>query len=266
MEREGIRGLYAGVSPTLAGIVPYMGLQFAFYDLLRSSFSLLHQRDEWSYLPSHVTDYLPSPSLVAPSICGAGAGVGAKIMTMPFDLLKKRLQVARFEHTFKGSVDTLSTTTSTTMNSDMKVLNPGQSQTLTSSSSSTTTTAVPASSSSSSTSQPRTTQPLPSALQLARVIYEREGILGFYRGTVPSVVKAAVSAGITFGVYEAVIRMIKHEGKEKGKSANGMRKNNHAHDNHVYNNGDGQVEEKSEGKDIYIQKDDAKYATKSHGG
>ena len=36
-------------------------------------------------------------------------------------------------------------------------------------------------------------------------IYGREGIRGLYKGAVPSLIKAAPAAAITFSVYEAVL-------------------------------------------------------------
>ena len=33
---EGIRGLFKGVNPTLAGVIPYMGLNFAVYETLKA--------------------------------------------------------------------------------------------------------------------------------------------------------------------------------------------------------------------------------------
>lgn len=35
MQADGVRGLYAGIGPTLAGIVPYAGINFMAYDQLK---------------------------------------------------------------------------------------------------------------------------------------------------------------------------------------------------------------------------------------
>lgn len=35
LERRGVRGLYAGLTPTLIEIVPYAGLQFGTYDTFK---------------------------------------------------------------------------------------------------------------------------------------------------------------------------------------------------------------------------------------
>jgi solute carrier family 25 thiamine pyrophosphate transporter 19 len=65
---EGVSGLYRGLLPSVIQIVPYMAITFASYqyfqDLLENSF-----------------------------IAGGLSGVTAKTVVMPFDLIRKRLQV-----------------------------------------------------------------------------------------------------------------------------------------------------------------------------
>ena len=41
MQADGVRGLYAGIGPTLAGIVPYAGINFMTYDQLKKYVYLL---------------------------------------------------------------------------------------------------------------------------------------------------------------------------------------------------------------------------------
>ena len=39
-------------------------------------------------------------------------------------------------------------------------------------------------------------------------IYAREGLRGLYKGSIPSLIKAAPAAAITFSVYEAVLGVL----------------------------------------------------------
>lgn len=44
--------------------------------------------------------------------------------------------------------------------------------------------------------------------QCLRDIYLKEGVKGFYKGTVPSLVKAAPQAAVTFAAYEFVVGLL----------------------------------------------------------
>lgn len=39
-------------------------------------------------------------------------------------------------------------------------------------------------------------------------IWQQEGVRGFYKGSLPSIIKAAPSAAVTFATYEFVLRYI----------------------------------------------------------
>jgi solute carrier family 25 thiamine pyrophosphate transporter 19 len=52
-QQKGLRGFYAGLTPTLIEIVPYAGLQFGFYDSFQrwahvSNLNMLHYPQSWS--------------------------------------------------------------------------------------------------------------------------------------------------------------------------------------------------------------------------
>lgn len=77
-KREGFMGFYHGMMPTLAGVVPYMAIQFSIYERLK-------QR-----LPTDRTH-------TQEGAAGFVAGILSKFLTMPFDVVKKRIQVAGFQ-------------------------------------------------------------------------------------------------------------------------------------------------------------------------
>ncbi|KAJ6660396.1 hypothetical protein lerEdw1_017819 [Lerista edwardsae] len=82
---EGLPVFYRGLSPTLIAIFPYAGLQFSFYGLLKRLY-------DW-IIPGEGKKTGNIKNLV----CGSCAGVISKTLTYPFDLFKKRMQVAGFE-------------------------------------------------------------------------------------------------------------------------------------------------------------------------
>ncbi|XP_066474240.1 mitochondrial thiamine pyrophosphate carrier [Tiliqua scincoides] len=84
-QNEGLLTFYKGLSPTIIAIVPYAGLQFSFYGLLKRLY-------DW-IIPGEGKKTGNVKNLV----CGSCAGVISKTLTYPFDLFKKRLQVGGFE-------------------------------------------------------------------------------------------------------------------------------------------------------------------------
>lgn len=79
---EGPLTFYRGLTPTLVAVFPYAGMQFFFYNILKK---LLKPQDT------------TSKGSLQSLISGSFAGVISKTITYPFDLFKKRLQVAGFE-------------------------------------------------------------------------------------------------------------------------------------------------------------------------
>ena len=76
LRENGFRTFYKGLVPTLSMIYPHVGLNFAFYGLFKRAWS---QHGKLSLL-----------------LCGALSGVCSKIILLPFDMIKKRLQVTGF--------------------------------------------------------------------------------------------------------------------------------------------------------------------------
>ncbi|KAG0558280.1 hypothetical protein KC19_10G015600 [Ceratodon purpureus] len=147
-KRKGVRGLYAGLTPTLLEIVPYAGLQFGSYDTLK----------RWTHALNQLKDGSGDTSLsnTQQIACGFGAGLFAKLCCHPLDVIKKRYQVeglmrdlrygARIEdRAYKGMLDAI------------------------------------------------------------RRIVAEEGLKGLYKGTLPSLVKAAPNSAIIFYVHESTV-------------------------------------------------------------
>eukprot|EP00850_Spirogloea_muscicola_P013582 SM000093S24393 [mRNA] locus=s93:25680:27935:- [translate_table: standard] len=157
LRTRGVRGLYAGLTPTLVEIVPYAGLQFGLYDLFKAWAA--HWRRQ-AYTTSRARDD-PSAELTTMDrfLSGLAAGTIAKTVCHPLDLVKKRFQV-------EGLVR-----------------------------------------------DPRYGAPIQVKAyrnmgDAVRKIVQLEGWRGLYKGTLPSVIKAAPSAAITLVVYEGAVRWL----------------------------------------------------------
>ncbi|KDO34941.1 hypothetical protein SPRG_01003 [Saprolegnia parasitica CBS 223.65] len=78
VKEEGVRALFRGMGPTLLGSVPYEGIKFGSYDLLRS------------FLPEGID---PKADFAGKMICGGGAGMIATLLTYPNDTVRRRMQM-----------------------------------------------------------------------------------------------------------------------------------------------------------------------------
>ncbi|MCJ1302965.1 hypothetical protein MMC08_005770 [Hypocenomyce scalaris] len=74
----GIRALYRGIIPTVAGVAPYVGLNFMTYESVRK------------YL---TPDGDKNPSAARRLAAGAISGAVAQTCTYPFDVLRRRFQI-----------------------------------------------------------------------------------------------------------------------------------------------------------------------------
>ncbi|XKL66196.1 hypothetical protein PGB90_009616 [Kerria lacca] len=87
IDKEGFRGLYKGLTPTLIQSVPYGGCQFGFYTLFTKLNTKLPLSTE-----THSEELITGGNLIA----GFLAGMCAKTVTYPFDLCRKRMQIQGF--------------------------------------------------------------------------------------------------------------------------------------------------------------------------
>eukprot|EP01065_Artemidia_motanka_P048252 TRINITY_DN7731_c3_g1_i1.p1 TRINITY_DN7731_c3_g1~~TRINITY_DN7731_c3_g1_i1.p1 ORF type:complete len:674 (+),score=103.60 TRINITY_DN7731_c3_g1_i1:254-2275(+) len=84
---EGPRALYAGITPTLVGIVPYAGMSFMTFETLKA-----HLKTSRGY----ATDRdIPTPIRLA---AGGFAGLVAQSGTYPLDILRRGMQVGTLPH------------------------------------------------------------------------------------------------------------------------------------------------------------------------
>jgi len=74
----GILALYRGIIPTVAGVAPYVGLNFMTYELVRKYFTPEGDKN---------------PSAIRKLAAGAISGAVAQTCTYPFDVLRRRFQI-----------------------------------------------------------------------------------------------------------------------------------------------------------------------------
>jgi protein required for attachment to host cells len=77
-QKHGIQGFYAGATPALISIVPYMGLNFAIYDFL---------------ITQGAEDNTSKKSIGLSGYAGSISGAVSKIIVYPLDTVKKRIQI-----------------------------------------------------------------------------------------------------------------------------------------------------------------------------
>ncbi|RHY32441.1 hypothetical protein DYB32_002568, partial [Aphanomyces invadans] len=78
VSQEGIKGLYRGMSPTIVGIAPYVGLNFMVFESLRQN----APKDEFG-----------RQDMLYLLGCGAIAGACGQSAAYPFDLMRRRFQL-----------------------------------------------------------------------------------------------------------------------------------------------------------------------------
>lgn len=93
VREEGVRGFYAGLSPTLVEIVPYIALQFFFYETAKSEWLRVGRRG--GVRGGGAGERRAADNLAAweSFVIGAATGTAAKMLTLPLDNAKKRMQV-----------------------------------------------------------------------------------------------------------------------------------------------------------------------------
>ena len=180
LQRDGVRGLYHGLWPTLVGIVPMMAIQFHTYEACKRLMHAYNARTQQqrhtaasassSSSPSSPSSPSSSSSLslspLQQSSAGFIAGVVSKLATMPLDVIKKRSQVRTFDYEQTGHPVLVQRERGRAFGS------AGLQQ-----------------------------RPL-GVLRMAQLILREEGIAGLYRGSVPSLLKAGPYAATIYLTYE----------------------------------------------------------------
>jgi len=88
MRTEGAVGLYRGLTPTLLGIIPYAGLSFYFFELLKTKL-LKHFPWARSKSPSGEMTLVLSAKL----LCGGLAGALSQTISYPLDVARRKMQL-----------------------------------------------------------------------------------------------------------------------------------------------------------------------------
>ena len=84
VKNEGFSSLYRGWWPTVVGVFPYIGIDFAVYETLKQVFMKRHERPTLSPLDS--------------LFCGGVAGAVSQTVAFPLEVIRRRLQVKGFIH------------------------------------------------------------------------------------------------------------------------------------------------------------------------
>ncbi|GAM21151.1 hypothetical protein SAMD00019534_043260, partial [Acytostelium subglobosum LB1] len=138
---DGVAGYYKGLSSSLLQIIPQISLQFATYEWFRRTYvhfiALRHNQER--------TELEVSQDARGQLLCGATSGAVSKFIVLPFDVVKKRLQVQP-THVTLG--------------------------------------------------------------QCVKRMYSEEGWQAFYKGGVPSILKAGMAASLSFTIYEQTKQLI----------------------------------------------------------
>jgi len=87
----GLAGLYRGLLPTLIGIIPYAGLSFYCFELLKV---LVLKHCLWARTPESAGKvHLTVPAKL---LCGGLAGAFAQTASYPLDVARRRMQLGQF--------------------------------------------------------------------------------------------------------------------------------------------------------------------------
>ncbi|XP_073291198.1 mitochondrial adenine nucleotide transporter ADNT1-like [Primulina huaijiensis] len=90
LREEGFRALYKGWLPSVIGVVPYVGLNFAVYESLKDwlikskAFGLVGEDDELG--------------VATRLACGAAAGTVGQTIAYPLDVIRRRMQMVGWNH------------------------------------------------------------------------------------------------------------------------------------------------------------------------
>ncbi|XP_075519360.1 mitochondrial adenine nucleotide transporter ADNT1-like [Primulina tabacum] len=90
LREEGFRALYKGWLPSVIGVVPYVGLNFAVYESLKDwlikskAFGLVGEDDELG--------------VATRLACGATAGTVGQTIAYPLDVIRRRMQMVGWNH------------------------------------------------------------------------------------------------------------------------------------------------------------------------
>jgi len=158
LRHEGVRGFYKGVTPSLMLVAPQSAVTFSVYELMNMSWRKLGIDPDKS--ANHVNAFQSAFN-------GAVAGVVAKSIVYPMDVVKRRLQIQGFEQArvsfgkvvkFDGVIDCIVKTVTS------------------------------------------------------------EGLMGIYKGYLPSMIKSGLSTATIFLCYEQTIKLMRYLKEKEAKN------------------------------------------------
>ena len=91
VREEGARGLYRGYVPTVLGMIPYAGVAFYSYEVLKSQ-----MMNRFSHVATRLSlDGSGTVVLTIPAtlVCGGLAGIVAQTASYPLDVARRNMQV-----------------------------------------------------------------------------------------------------------------------------------------------------------------------------
>lgn len=176
-KNRGLSAFYAGLGPSLLGICPYIGLNFAFYELAKSSFNADAQGSTGNSAQSGQGRSLWST--LKHGVAGGLAGTASKVVVYPLDTVKKRMQAQVLQNTAtvlsKGIESTLKTSLP---NGSLRKYN--------------------------------------GVLHCMATMMKEEGVMSLYKGISPTLFKSFVSTAITFSTYDHIFALLQQRRAEGG--------------------------------------------------
>jgi solute carrier family 25 (mitochondrial thiamine pyrophosphate transporter), member 19 len=186
---RGVAGFYAGCGPAIVQIIPYMGLNFAIYDTLTRG----------------------DKRVQASAYAGSISGAVSKIIVYPLDTVKRRLQAQAFYSSGDSATihnhraKKLPRSTQAAGGIGDRLSRPFSVSSF-ASSARTSGSFLGASQSLVEAQHEALVRPTQrryyrGMLHCIRTIYREEGVVAFYRGVTPSVLKTTIASGLSFSLY-----------------------------------------------------------------
>ena len=205
IQRNGIWGLYRGITPTILGILPYSGIAFTINEQAKRQITNMTHRE---------------PTTIERLQCGALSGLFAQTLAYPLEVTRRRMQTIGIVPTsgsesaavnFAG-VGSPSTTANTTASAgpvsvDMEL--PQSSQQLPRANAFAQGMAESTSSNVLPNNRPQPPPPPassspPSMIATMKHLFEEQGIRGFYKGVSMNWVKGPIAFSISFTAFDTI--------------------------------------------------------------
>ena len=172
-QKQGIKGFYAGLPIGIAGVAPYMGLNFALYETVKTCSSPFYDRFK---LHEPVNAGLKT---LVDGITGGLAGGVSKLLVYPLDTVKKRMQLQVLTPTVGKGMQWAPSSALKKVGaaapSELRLQYKGVGD-------------------------------------CVAQILKNEGVGGFFRGIGPTTLKSIMSTAVTFAAFEAARDAVRRNG------------------------------------------------------